>query len=202
MTREEYLTFDNRSDSGEYCYEWIDGTVRKMSGGTFNHHLISGNLIALFGEVLADARRDGKPLAGNGSGLRTRIPDGPYYYPDALACPVPPDIEEPPDEPPRTLLNPVLLAEVLSPSTAREDRGEKRRSYLRIPTVECYLIVQPNVREVLRLTRDAPGSSNPRWGEKRFRAADGHDGVELPRFDAVLPFERLYRHCLPTGGRV
>ena len=197
MSREEYLAFDNASDSGQFCYEWIDGRVRTMSGGTFNHHLISGHLMALFTEVLRDARRDGRPLAGNGSGLRTRIPDGPYYYPDALACPVPPEVEEPPDQPPRTLLNPVLLAEVLSPSTAREDRGEKRRAYHRIPTAECYLLVQPNVREVLRLSRDGR-----RWSEKRFRAEDGHDGVDLPRFDAFLPFDRLYLHATPGGDRV
>ena len=191
MTREEYLAFDNAA-SAEFMYEWIDGEVRTMSGGIYNHHRVSTNLMHVFETLLRAARPGGRRLVANGSGLRTRVPDGPYYYPDALVCPFPPEIEEPPDEPQRTLLNPVLIAEVLSPSTAETDRGEKRREYLRIPTVGHYLIVHPSVREVLRLTR-----VGNRWASKTFRDAD----VDLPRFGITLPVDEVYADTLP-GERV
>ena len=191
MTREEYLAFDNAA-SAEFMYEWIDGEVRTMSGGIYNHHRVGCNVMSVFKNLLRAAPPGGRRLVANGSGLRTRVPDGPYYYPDALVCPFPPDFEEPVDEPQRILLNPVLVAEVLSPSTAATDRGEKRREYLRIPTVEHYLIVQPSVREVLRLTREGD-----RWASKTYRDAD----LDLPRFGITLPANEIYADTLP-GERV
>ena len=193
MTREEYLAFDNAATTGEFKYEWVDGKVRAMTGGTWNHGIVGTNLTTTLSELLRAARTAGrKSLAVAGSDLRIRVPGGPYYYPDAKACPLPPQIEESDDEEQRTLLNPVFIGEVLSRSTARIDRGEKRRNYLRIPSVETYLIVQPSVREALRLTRNGD-----RWGEKRFRDAD----IELPRLGVTLRADRVWEHVLP-GERV
>ncbi|QDT16001.1 Uma2 family endonuclease [Alienimonas californiensis] len=193
MTREEYLAFDNAAVRTRY--EWVDGKVRLMTGGTFNHALVGMNLVAILNAALRPLRHQGGPsLAALGQTMRTRIPDGPYYYPDAVAGPIPPVLE---DDGQNTLLDPVLIAEVLSPSTARIDRGEKRREYLRIPTLENYLIVQPNLREVLRLTRDASSPENPRWAEKRFRDED----VDLPRFGVTLPMAALYEDCT-LGERI
>ena len=193
MTREDYLAFDNASSTGEFKYEWIDGKVRTMTGGTFNHAKVGTNIVGALGDFLrADRSSGGRRLVCCGSDLRVRVPDGPYYYPDVKVCPFPPEIEEPDGEEQRTLLNPLFFAEVLSSSTARVDRGEKRRNFLRIPTVETYLIVQPNVREVLRLTRNGA-----RWGEKTFRDAD----VGLPRLGVTLPADRVWEDVLP-GDRI
>ena len=193
MTREEYLAFDDAVTSDAYKYEWIDGEVRTMTGGTWNHAIVADDLGDAMREAFRAMRAAGGPsLVATGSDLRVRVPGGPYYYPDLKACPFPPIIEEADDRPQRTLLNPTFLAEVLSPSTARVDRGEKRRNYLRIPTVETYLIVQPSVREALRLTRNGA-----RWGEKRFRDAD----IELPKLGVTLPADRVWANVLP-GERV
>ena len=193
MTREEYLAFDDAVTSDAVKYEWFHGEVRKMTGGTENHADVAANFIAVFSrELLAARRSGGRAVRACGSDLRTRIPDGPYCYPDVLVKPIPAMFEESPGKPRRTLLNPVLIVEVLSRSTARVDRGEKRREYLRIPTLENYLIVQPNVRDVIRLTRAGAG-----WGEKTFRDAD----VDLPRFGVTLPVEDVYEDCLPGGDR-
>ena len=192
MTREAYLAFDGAATAG-FKYEWIDGRVRTMSGGTFNHHQVGSNVVAVLDAALRAARVPGRPkLRAGGSDLRTRVPGGPYYYPDAIVKPVPPRIEEPPDEPQRTLLNPALLAEVLSRTTAATDRGEKRREYLKIPSLEYYLIVQPNVRHVLRLARDGG-----RWRETAVRGGD----LELPRLGVAVSLDDLYEDCLPGGDR-
>lgn len=199
MSRDEYLAFDNAASTGEFKYEWVDGKVRAMTGVTANHYDVVGNLVFLLNQTLRQRYASGgRKMRCGGSDMRTRIPGGPYYYPDVIVRPIPSEMEEPPDEPQRTLLNPVLVVEVLSPSTARVDRGEKRREYLRIPTLENYLIVQPNVREVLRLTRDASDPNRPRWGERRFR--DGED-VDLPRLGVALPMAEIYEDCTP-GERI
>ena len=191
MTREEYLAFDN-AGTGGFKYEWIDGKVRRMVGVTANHNIVQTNLVVLLDNALRAARRvGGRHMRAGSSDLRTRVPDGPYYYPDVIVRPMPGTFEEPPDEAPRTLLDPVLLVEVLSRSTARTDRGEKRREYLRIPSLETYLIVQPNVRRALRLTRNGD-----RWGEKTFRDAD----VELPKLGVTLPADRVWEDILPGHG--
>ncbi len=189
MTREEYLAFDDACKSDAWKYEWIDGKVRAMTGGTMNHARVITNLVVTVDDALRAARRPDRPrYRACGSELRTRVPDGPYYYPDSLVHPVPADIEEPPDRPQRTLLNPKLVAEVLSPSSRRTDFLEKPAEYLLIPTVEYYLIVQPNVREVIRLTRAGDG-----WDERTFRTAD----VDLPRLGIALPLDRIYEDASP-----
>ena len=193
MTREQYLAFDDAVTSDAFKYEWIDGEVRAMTGGTWNHGIVAMDLGVALSETLRTIPAGpGGPTVVQGSDLRVHVPDGPYYYPDLKACPLPPEIEEADDAPQRTLLNPTFIAEVLSPSTARVDRGEKRRNYLRIPTVETYLIVQPSVREALRLTRNGE-----RWGEKRFRNAD----IDLPKLGVTLPADRVWEHILP-GERI
>ena len=191
MSRKEYLAFDNAA-TRNFKYEWTNGSVRKMVGVTANHYTVASNLVQVLAPLLRSARKPGRIFTVGGTDMRTRVPDGPYYYPDVIVRPIPSVYEEPGDEPQRTLLNPVLLVEVLSRSTAAVDRGEKRREYLRIPTLENYLIVQPNVREVLRLTR-----SGDRWGDKRFRDA----AVQLPRFGVTLPADDIYEFCLPGGDR-
>ena len=193
MSREEYLAFDNACSSDAWKYEWIDGKVRAMTGGTFNHGTVGDNVLSVLKQTLRARRAAGGPhLAACGSDLRVRVPDGPYYYPDVKVCPFPPEIEEPDGEEQRTLLNPIFLVEVLSRSTARVDRGEKRRNYLRVPTVDTYLIVQPSIREALRLTRNGN-----RWGEKTFRDAD----IELPKLGVTLPADRVWEDVLP-GERI
>ncbi|MFH5804778.1 Uma2 family endonuclease [Alienimonas sp. DA493] len=182
MTREEYREFDRGAH--ELRYEWIDGEVRAVSGGTFNHGQVAANLARLLGNLFS-----GRALVTHSQSTRTRVPDGPYYYPDVVTVPFPPEFAEESEE---TFAAPVLVAEVLSPSTARIDRGEKRREYFRIPSLENYLIVQPNVREILRLTRDGE-----QWAERRFRAED----VDLPRFGVTLPADAIYEDCLP-GERI
>ena len=144
--------------------------------------------------TFAPGRPGPQPIT-NGSGLRVRIPGGPYHYPDGLLHPFPGDFEEGPPASPRTLRDPVALGEILSPTTARQDRSEKRIADHAIPTVLYDLSIRPNVRDVRLLVRDGK-----RWGETRPRAAD--PAVELPRLGPSLPMDRLYRGTRPGGGRV
>ncbi|NNJ25766.1 Uma2 family endonuclease [Alienimonas chondri] len=182
MTRDEYLAFDR--SALELRYEWIEGKVRLMSGGTRNHGRTSSNFARLLGNLFAD-----RPLTVVSQGTRTHVPDGAYYYPDVVVEPTEPPIVAGLED---SITAALLIIEVLSPSTARTDRVEKRREYLRIPTLENYLIVQPNVREIVRLTRNGD-----RWGEKSFHDEE----IDLPRFDVALPMDAIYEDCTP-GERI
>ena len=133
-----------------------------MSGGTGNHITVGLNMIGLLQRLTAD-----RPLLASGQALRTRVPAGPYDYPDVLLAPFPPEYEDPVEGERDTLTNPLLLAEVLSPSTAGRDRGEKRREYLRLPTVQNYLIVQPNVQRGVTAHAATPPTRQSRAGPRR-----------------------------------
>ena len=127
--------------------EYIAGEVRPMAGASRLHNLIVWMLPIILERLIA-----GKPLEGYVGDMRVRIPNGPYYYPDAVVAPAPPQLE---DDRQDTLLNPLLVVEVLSPATAAIDRGEKLDNYRLIPSLTDYLLVaqdQPRIDHYTRLS--------------------------------------------------
>jgi len=86
----------------------------------------------------------------------------------------------------RTLLNPSLLVEVLSPSTADYDRGAKRRHYMRIPSFVEYLVIATNERRVEHHRRLEPGQ----WLMRGY--ADETAVIALPVLDTSIVLADLY----------
>lgn len=157
----EYLA---RERAAEEKREYVEGELRLMAGASRLHNLIAGMVVTLLNNALA-----GHPFEVYPSNMRVRIPDGPYYYPDAAVAPSPPELEDAEQD---TLLNPLVVVEVLSPSTEAIDRGEKLDNYRLIPSLSDYLIVfqdRMRVEHYSRLsadewrlvTRDAPEDSIP-----------------------------------------
>jgi Uma2 family endonuclease len=143
MTFDEYLAFE---DTATVRHELIDGMLFAMSGGTDAHELITGNLFA-------NIRT---PLLGKcqvfQAGMKLKVEharesDG--YYPDIIvSC-------DPADRDRMFRKAPLLLIEVLSPSTERLDRGEKKLNYLQIPSLQEYVLVaqdKPKVEIMRRRT--------------------------------------------------
>ncbi|WP_245915968.1 Uma2 family endonuclease [Merismopedia glauca] len=129
MTPAEYLTWEAEQP---LKYEYFQGEVYAMTGGTLPHNDIAVNLTS----ALRGALR--------GTGCKVRMADakvkisqqGPYFYPDiVVSC----------DDRDRTAMDaicyPVLIVEVLSPGTAGFDRGDKFKFYRRIPTLREYLLI-------------------------------------------------------------
>src|ERR1044072_884243 len=106
VTPEEYLEYDRKS---EERYEYYNGEMFAMSGGTSWHGWIIGNIT---GELRQQLK--GKPCRISPATVRLRIPaTGMYVYPDIMVvCGKPHYADDRTD----TLLNPVLIVEVLSPS--------------------------------------------------------------------------------------
>ncbi len=105
-----------------------------MAGGTAGHADVACNLIRSLGN-----RLDGSPCKVGNSDLRVRIPrTGRYCYPDvSVTCG--PRVFDPP-EAAATMVNPQVIIEVLSPSTADDDRGEKLADYIGSPSLQEYVL--------------------------------------------------------------
>jgi Uma2 family endonuclease len=134
LTPQEYLDLE---ELAEYKSEYYQGEIFAMSGGSPSHALIATNF----------ARALGNALQGSGcrvynSDLRVHVPAITFYaYPDiSVVCG---KLELTGDRQ-DNLANPVLIVEVLSPSTESYDRGEKFSLYRSIPSLREYVLVAQN----------------------------------------------------------
>jgi Uma2 family endonuclease len=138
-TPDEYLTLEVES---EIRHEYRNGEILAMAGGLPNHNEITVVLSALlwFGLKKEKAHRVFS------SDQRLAIPGGDFFtYPDVMVVPHPVELRTGRKD---TIMNPILIAEVLSDSTEGYDRGEKFASYRSIPTFQEYLLISQDVPHV------------------------------------------------------
>ncbi len=125
-------------------YEFVDGLIRMMTGGSNAHAAAKGNLFAaLHASVKAPCRVfvDGPKIITTTASL----------YPDVLVTCAPVVMTD------DTVREPVLIAEVLSRSTAGHDRGAKWLAYREIKGLAHYLLVWQDVRRVELFSRRTGG---------------------------------------------
>jgi Uma2 family endonuclease len=168
-TSEEYLAWERLQPEK---HEFHGGEVFAMAGATFEHNLIVANVS---GELRAALRQ--KPCRVCASDLRVKIPaTGLYTYPDASVVCGRPEFE---DGKLDTLLNPLVLVEVLSDSTEDYDRGTKFTNYRTIASFRDYVLVSTDKVLVEYATRKDDGS----WVLREFRAGERFTlesvGIEL-----------------------
>ncbi len=144
LTPEQYLQLDRQS---EIRNEYYNGRMYAMSGGTYNHARIATNLTGELYNALMDTLCS---VTSNDLRIRT-APGGLYTYPDLAAIRDEPKFA---DGEMDTLLNPVLVIEVISPSTEAYDRGFKAAQYRKIASLQKYVHVshaEPHVEVFRRL---------------------------------------------------
>jgi Uma2 family endonuclease len=142
LTPEQYLAAER---AAEFRHEYYNGQIYAMSGGSYRHGQIIGNLTTELNNALKR-----RPCSVVPNDLRLRVsPDGLYTYPDVIViCGEPRFADDQHD----TLLNPALIVEVLSPSTEAYDRGFKSAQYRTVESLQEYALVsqlEPRV-EVFR----------------------------------------------------
>lgn len=141
-TPEEYLALERQA---RFKSEYRNGVIIPMAGASPAHNEIA---LGLASQVLAQFR--GGPCEVYMSDVRLRVsPTGLYTYPDVMAACGPQFAEDDPD----TLLNPSVIVEVLSKSTAAYDRGEKFDDYRTLPSLREYVLVAQDEVRVERFTR-------------------------------------------------
>ncbi|MEM6598520.1 MAG: Uma2 family endonuclease [Cyanobacteria bacterium P01_C01_bin.69] len=128
MTVEAYLDWEPRQ---ELRYEFVDGEVFAMAGGTIAHNDIAVNLLSALRPHL---RKQGCRI--NIADAKVNVTHTRYRYSDlVVTC----------DERDKTatdaILYPKLIVEVLSAGTEALDRGDKLKEYCRLPTLEEYVLV-------------------------------------------------------------
>ena len=173
MTVEEYFAFDEAS---EYKHEYIDGEVYPMTGGTLKH----GAIIMKTGFALM-RRLIGKDCEVFGGNVRNRVSPTRYLYPDiSVVCGTPET-----DERSINLFNPVLVAEVTSPSSWDYDRGDKLRYYRSIASLRIYLVIDQRQPLVELYERHDGG-----WQMEEYAGLDAV--IPLPALDCDLPLAEIY----------
>jgi len=147
---EEYIQLEK---SSEEKYEYFDGEVFAMAGGTINYERISKNLLRRLEEKLEGSTCETLP-----SNVRIKAPAAfPYRYPDASVVCGELIIEEIFGQ--QMLVNPLVIIEVLSSSTAAYDLGSKFSAYQSISSFREYLLISQDRAHIIQYVRQP----NDKW---------------------------------------
>jgi len=143
MTSPEYLEWERCQESK---HEYFNGDVFAMTGASRKHNLITANLLAGLHTQLRN-----KPCEIYSSDMRVKVsPTGLYTYPDIVVVCGEPQFE---DAILDTLLNPILIVEVLPHSTENYDCGRKFGHYRCLPSLQEYLLVAQDQCQVEHYVR-------------------------------------------------
>src|SRR4051812_334128 len=148
LTSEQYLAIERKA---EFKSEYYNGEMFAMAGVSRAHSRAKENLIIEIG-----SRLKGTHCRSHSSDMRVKVSrTGLYTYPDiVITC----GDEQYEDAEVDTLLNPQVVIEVLSPSTANYDRGKKFRHYQQIDSFREYVLVSQDEPVVERFVRQSDGS--------------------------------------------
>ena len=130
-TVEEYFEIEFAS---EERYEYSNGEIRLLAGGTPNHNFIMGDLLVALKFLLKNKSYDIFVLNQRLWILKSNL----YTYPDIMVLEKPIQLQEGRTD---TVMNPCFIAEVLSKSTKDYDRSEKFIAYRTIETFREYLLI-------------------------------------------------------------
>lgn len=174
---EEYFKLELESDTR---YEYRDGEISALSGGSPEHEQVIANLVF----HLKDKLR-GRPCRVFPSNLRVKVPQAPpYRYPDLTALCGEPQYEEIGGV--KTLINPALIVEVLSPTTEAFDRGDKFTFYKSIPSFGEYLLVAQHRPHMTQYVKRAEGF----WSYQEFNSLT--ETVTLASLNCSLALSEAY----------
>jgi Uma2 family endonuclease len=178
FTEEHYLSLERQSETKS---EYYNGEIFAMSGASFPHNCLQIDLALAIGPRLLSRECD---VLGSDQRLKIQA-TGLITYPDLIVLCGPPQFAE--NAVKDTLVNPALIAEVLSPSTESYDRGKKFLHYRQIPSLRDYLLVSQDRVLVEHFTRQPDDS----W---TFRAYPNREDIlPLLNFSIEIPLRDIYR---------
>lgn len=176
LTSEEYLAWERKQP---FKNEYHHGQIIAMSGASRSHNRITVDTTIQLGNQLMNSECE---VFASEMRVRTS-PEISYFYPDVIVVCGEPRFE---DDTFDTLLNPILVIEVLSPSTAAFDRGEKFEHYKQIASLQEYILVSQNNVRVEHYRRQ--GSQ---WIHNTFEHLE--DMLPLASIGPTLSLRAIYR---------
>lgn len=171
-TLAEYLELDQVAEGR---LEYLHGHIYAMSGGTKKHNRL-GRKLANF----LEAATENDPCEVHTEGIKLQLSDQVHVYPDVMLTCDPADLV---DE--RRVRKPILIAEVLSPSTEKRDRGEKFEAYLNIKGLKYYLLLSQEKDQIELFTKLEKG-----WHYQRLETQD--EVLFFTEWDLELSLNDLY----------
>ncbi|MFN7925611.1 MAG: Uma2 family endonuclease [Bryobacteraceae bacterium] len=173
FTPEEYLSLDRAADLRS---EFYAGEIFAMAGGSHAHSVLIDNLTA---GIRPAVRKRG--CRTHPSTIRVGMnPRGGYFYPDLTVA-----REEPKLLGNDTLLNPVLVVEVSSRSTARFDREIKLKEYQSVASMREVLLVSQDRQHI-----EVHSRQGKEWSARTFTKSDGE--IRIPYFDCAITLAEIY----------
>ncbi|MBU6172454.1 MAG: Uma2 family endonuclease [Planctomycetes bacterium] len=171
---EEYLAIEEQAQTKS---EYIDGWIRAMTGATNRHNCVKINCLVHLVNQLR-----GQPCRPFDSDTKVRIDrEGlrRFYYPDVqVVCQSNDPLSVFQD-------HPVLIIEVLSPSTRRYDLDEKMAAYLNIHSLECYIAIEQHQPIAVVMRRSTGGFLR--------QTVHGIEAtIDLPFLGCTLPMQQIY----------
>lgn len=174
MSVEEYLELEENST---VKHEYVDGHVYAMAGGTVDHGTIAVNVVSQLRPFL----RGGRCRVHN-SDVKVRLGPRRFVYPDvSVGC----DPRDRVDGRATFINYPRLVVQILSPSTARYDQGDKVEMYRALPSFEEYVLIDAEQVGIEVRTRQDDGA----WQVQTYGPGDH---VRISTIDVRLPIAEFY----------
>lgn len=165
---DEYLKDELNRD---VKHELIDGQIYAMAGASANHERIASNISRKFGNHLENS-----PCEPFGSDMKVKA-GSKFFYPDVIVdC----QFDE---AQPYYSDNPVIIVEVLSKSTRRTDETTKRLSYMNIPGLQEYVLIEQDIVDIEVIRRSEA------WISKHYYLGDQ---VPFQSINLTLSVEAIY----------
>ncbi|MFM2066519.1 MAG: hypothetical protein RLZZ584_1428 [Pseudomonadota bacterium] len=180
MSADEFLAWD----AGQTLrHEFLQGEVYLMAGGEDRNATVAGNLY-----IALRAHLRGTPCRAYGSDVKLRVETADaFFYPDLMVTCSAADLAD------RLIKRePVLVAEVLSPSTAGYDRGRKFAAYRQLPSLAEYLLVDVDQQRCDLFRRNAEGL----WV---LHPVEPGQALSLASVDLVIEPAELWADLEPAG---
>ncbi len=186
--RSTYVDYLAAEQTSESRLELIDGVIVAMAGGSNEHNAIAGRFAGAFSARVAPGCFYYTPdqrfwIAATARG---RYSDG------SVICGKPAN----PAHDAQATTNPVVVIEVLSPSSEGDDDGEKRRDFQSLESLQAYVIAAQDARWVKVYRRNERSA----WREQPDAYHEG-DTFELPRLTRAISIGEVYDGILDGGGR-
>jgi len=186
--RTTYADYLAAEQSSERRHEFIDGVIVAMAGGSDEHNAIASRFAALFGVRVP-------------RGCRGYTPDQRFWIPatargrysdGSIICGKP----EHPAHDNQATTNPLVVVEVLSPSSEGDDDGAKRRDFQSLSSLQAYVIAAQDERCVKIYRRTERGE----WRDQPdvYRAGDS---FELPALTRAVAVDEVYDDILDAADR-
>ncbi len=175
LSTEEYLSMERNAS---FKSEFFNGQVYAMAGGSIAHNDISGNIYAYLHAFLKN--KNCRPC---NSDQRVKIPAWPsFVYPDvSVVCGKREIVDN------DNLANPVIIVEVLSPSTESYDRTVKFGQYRQITSLKEYVLVATKTKSITKFQR---ADNTDCWTE--FIYDQPEMSLYLESIEYKLPLEDIY----------